>query len=366
MPGDDGPAASLACASDIGRSCERSSPSAEGPSVAYAQLRDNSDVTIDNQPLASAALDLTGWKHSYSGKVRDLYLPAVTSTDAAAAATESNRILVVASDRVSAFDHVLEPGIPGKGELLTTLSLWWFDQLSDVPNHLVPDHAIANGTAASLIPDAVAGRAMLCKTLEMFPVECVVRGYLTGSGWKEYQVSQTVCGIPLPAGLQNGDRLPEPIYTPAWKAPMGEHDENISFERTVELVGADAAAALRDASLSIFATASAIAEKSGVILADTKFEFGADPETGVITLGDEVLTSDSSRYWDAAAWQTGTTPAERMASFDKQIVRDWLAANWDQTGTPPLLPAQIVEQTAARYRELLERLTSASEGQASR
>jgi len=325
-------------------------------------LRDNGDVTIENQPPASVAVDLPGWRHSYSGKVRDLYLPDATSTDAAAETTPGGRILVVASDRVSAFDHVLEPGIPGKGELLTTLSLWWFDQLVDVPNHLVPDHAIAHGTAASLIPDAVAGRAMLCKTLEMFPVECVVRGYLTGSGWKEYQREQTVCGIPLPAGLQNGDRLPEPIYTPAWKAPMGEHDENISFERTVELVGADVAAALRDASLSIFATASAIAEKAGVILADTKFEFGTDPETGVITLGDEVLTSDSSRYWDAEAWQTGTTPAERMASFDKQIVRDWLAAHWDQTGTPPLLPTHIVEQTAARYRELLERLTSSSSG----
>ena len=200
---------------------------------------------------------------------------------------------------------------------------------------------------------------LLCKNLDMYPIECVVRGYLTGSGWKEYQQSQTVCGIALPAGLQNGDRLPEPIYTPAWKAPQGEHDENISFERTVELVGADVATALRDASLSIFRTASAIAERSGVILADTKFEFGADRETGQLTLGDEVLTSDSSRYWDAEAWASGTTPEERMASFDKQIVRDWLAANWDQTGTPPVLPADIVERTAARYRELLERLTSA-------
>ena len=272
---------------------------------------------------------------------------------AAASAIAAERVLVVASDRVSAFDHVLEPGIPGKGELLTTLSLWWFDRLSGVPNHLIPEHTLAG----SLIPAAVIGSAMLCKTLDMYPVECVVRGYLTGSGWKEYQVSQTVCGIPLPAGLHDGDRLPEPIYTPAWKAPLGQHDENISFERTVELVGADAAAELRALSLEIFRRASDIAEEAGLILADTKFEFGADRETGLIRLADEVLTSDSSRYWDAAAWRSGRTPAERMASFDKQIVRDWLVAHWDQIGEPPVLPAEIVEQTAARYRELLERLT---------
>jgi phosphoribosylaminoimidazole-succinocarboxamide synthase len=297
------------------------------------------------------ALELDDWQHVYSGKVRDLYVPA-GATDLSAA----DRVLVVASDRVSAFDHVLEPGIPGKGELLTTLSLWWFDQLDDVPNHLVPDHSL---DGAALIPAAAAGRSMLCKTLDMYPIECVVRGYLTGSGWLEYVASQTVCGIPLPEGLQNGDRLPEPIYTPAWKAPMGEHDENISFERTVELVGAEVATALRDASLQIFHRASLIAEARGVILADTKFEFGADRATGQLTLGDEVLTSDSSRYWDAELWLNGSTPTERMASFDKQIVRDWLAANWDQTGTPPELPAEIVQQTAARYRELLGRLTAA-------
>jgi phosphoribosylaminoimidazole-succinocarboxamide synthase len=297
------------------------------------------------------ALQLDGWQHVYSGKVRDLYVPA-----GATGLADADRVLVVASDRVSAFDHVLEPGIPGKGELLTTLSLWWFDQLDDVPNHLVPDHGL---DGAGLIPAAVAGRAMLCKTLDMYPIECVVRGYLTGSGWLEYVASQTVCGIPLPEGLQNGDRLPEPIYTPAWKAPMGEHDENISFERTEELVGAEVATALRDASLEIFHRASLIAEARGVILADTKFEFGADRATGQLTLGDEVLTSDSSRYWDAELWLNGSTPTERMASFDKQIVRDWLAANWDQTGTPPELPAEIVQQTAARYRELLGRLTSA-------
>ena len=307
-------------------------------------------MTAPEQPPASTPLDLPGWRHAYSGKVRDLYVP-----EGAADLQSAERVLVVASDRVSAFDHVLEPGIPGKGELLTTLSLWWFDRLTGVPNHLMPEHTLAG----SLIPAAVAGRAMLCKTLDMYPVECVVRGYLTGSGWKEYQVSQTVCGIPLPAGLHDGDRLPEPIYTPAWKAPLGQHDENISFERTVELIGADAAAELRALSLEIFRRASDIAEEAGLILADTKFEFGSDRETGLTRLADEVLTSDSSRYWDAAAWRSGTTPAERMASFDKQIVRDWLVGHWDQVGEPPVLPAEIVEQTAARYRELLERLTGA-------
>ncbi|MGO4690247.1 phosphoribosylaminoimidazolesuccinocarboxamide synthase [Glaciibacter sp. 2TAF33] len=317
-------------------------------------------MTSETQPPAS--VDLPGWRHVYSGKVRDLYLPDTTATEAARSLADADRVLMVASDRVSAFDHVLEPGIPGKGDLLTTLSLWWFDRLNDVPNHLIPDHTLEGGTT-SVIPAAVAGRAMLCKTLDMYPVECVVRGYLTGSGWKEYQQTRTVCGIALPDGLSNGDRLPEPIYTPAWKAPMGEHDENISFERTVELVGADAASALRDASLSIFHRASAIAEAAGLILADTKFEFGADRVTGELTLADEVLTSDSSRYWDAKTWRTGATAEARMASFDKQIVRDWLAANWDpSTGSghgspPPALPAAIVAQTAAKYRELLERLT---------
>ena len=332
-----------------------------------------------DQPAASVVSDLPGWRHAFSGKVRDLYVPRESSPNASSPNASSpeatspeatadpatanlataDRVLVVASDRVSAFDHVLKPGIPGKGELLTTLSLWWFDRLEGVPNHLVADHELAGDSVRELIPDAVTGRAMLCKTLDMYPIECVVRGYLTGSGWTEYQASQTVCGIRLPAGLRNGDRLPEPTYTPAWKAPLGEHDENISFERTVELVGADVAAELRDLSLAIFSRASVIAEAAGLILADTKFEFGADRETGVITLGDEVLTSDSSRYWDAASWESGTTPEARMASFDKQIVRNWLSAHWDQTGTSPVLPLAIVEQTAARYRELLERLTSA-------
>jgi phosphoribosylaminoimidazole-succinocarboxamide synthase len=189
----------------------------------------------------------------------------------------------------------------------------------------------------------------------MLPIECVVRGYITGSGWAEYQESGTVCGIPLPSGLQNGDRLPEPLFTPAYKAPMGEHDENITFDRVVELVGAERAAELRDTSLAVYALAAAIAEEKGLILADTKFEFGVDAD-GTLRLADEVLTSDSSRYWDAESWRTGDTPSARMASFDKQIVRDWLAANWDKEGEPPALPTEVVERTTARYRELIERL----------
>jgi phosphoribosylaminoimidazole-succinocarboxamide synthase len=277
---------------------------------------------------------IDGWQHVYSGKVRDLY----------ESAEHPGAVLMVASDRVSAFDHVLEPGIPGKGALLTQLSLWWFSKLA-VPNHLVQPQDV---------PTETNGSAMLVKKLDMYPIECVVRGYLSGSGWVEYQATQSVCGVPLPAGLTDGDRLPQPIYTPAYKAPLGEHDENISFERTVELVGADVATALRDASLAIFTTASAVAEQNGLILADTKFEFGADPDTGELTLGDEVLTSDSSRYWDAEAYAAG----RRGVSFDKQPVRDWLAAHWDKTGTPPQLAPEIVEQTAARYRELIDKLTA--------
>jgi phosphoribosylaminoimidazole-succinocarboxamide synthase len=289
-------------------------------------------------------LNLPGWQHAYSGKVRDLYVPTGQTLES------TPRVLVVASDRVSAFDHVLEPGIPGKGALLTKLSLWWFDQLG------VPNHLRAADASTGEIPAAVAAKAMLVANLDMFPVECVVRGYLSGSGWLEYQESQSVCGIPLPAGLSDGDKLPEPIYTPAWKAPFGEHDENITFERTVELVGLEDATALRDLSLQIFTQATELAAAQGIILADTKFEFGRDRETGVITLADEVLTSDSSRYWDAAAYAAGTTPAEKMTSFDKQIVRNWLSANWNKNGTPPVLPSDIVEKTAARYSELIDRL----------
>jgi phosphoribosylaminoimidazole-succinocarboxamide synthase len=288
-------------------------------------------------------IEISGWKHVYSGKVRDLY----ESIDPAL----SHLILVVASDRVSAFDHVLEPAIPGKGAHLTQLTNWWFDRL-DVPNHV--SHEVP-------VPAEVAGRGTVAKKLDMFPIECVVRGYISGSGWKEYLATGAICGVELPAGLEFGDRLPTPIFTPAYKAPLGEHDENITFDRVVELIGPDDAVALRDLSLEIFTDASALAEKSGLILADTKFEFGTDPlnvddETGepVITLGDEVLTPDSSRFWSMAAWQAG----ERKESFDKQIVRNWLAENWDQTGEPPALPAEIVEQTAEKYAELVERLTN--------
>ena len=282
-----------------------------------------------------------GWRHVYSGKVRDLYVPETESN-----LESSSSMLLVASDRVSAFDHVLEPGIPGKGALLTRLSQWWFGQLAEFPNHLLEIDA----------PAEVADRAMVVRTLTMLPVECVVRGYLVGSGWAEYRESGTVCGIALPAGLSNGDRLPEPIFTPAFKAPLGEHDENISFAQTVDLVGEDTARELRDTSLEIFRRASDIAEAKGLILADTKFEFGRNRDTGELTLCDEVLTSDSSRYWDASTYRAGGP--NRLDSFDKQIVRDWLSANWDKTSEPPVLPEAIVTQTANRYRELISRLTT--------
>lgn len=285
--------------------------------------------------VGSNAVAIPGWKHVYSGKVRDLYEAEDPSLH--------HLILVVASDRVSAFDHVLEPAIPGKGKHLTTLTNWWFDRL-DVPNHLATDVPV---------PAEVSGRATIAKKLEMFPIECVVRGYISGSGWKEYQADGTVCGIPLPEGLTFGGRLPEPIFTPAYKAPMGEHDENITYERCVELVGEANASALRDLSIAVFKRASELAEKAGLILADTKFEFGIDPATGAITLGDEVLTPDSSRFWSKSAWERG----ERKDSFDKQIVRNWLADNWNQQGEPPALPNAIVEQTADKYAELVERLT---------
>jgi phosphoribosylaminoimidazole-succinocarboxamide synthase len=255
----------------------------------------------------------------------------------------ASELLLVASDRVSAYDFALEPPIPGKGELLTRLSRFWFDRIADVPNHLVEPSA--GGTP---VPESVAARSMHVLPLDMFPVECVVRGYLVGSGWAEYRETQSVCGVPLPAGLSEGDRLPEPIYTPAYKAPQGEHDENISFEQTVELVGREDAEALRELSLRVYGEAAAIALEHDVVIADTKFEFGRDTD-GTIRIADEVLTSDSSRYWDARS-------GNRTDSFDKQIVRDWLSANWDRQGTPPVLPQEIVDRTAARYAELIERL----------
>ncbi|NDC48268.1 MAG: phosphoribosylaminoimidazolesuccinocarboxamide synthase [Micrococcales bacterium] len=278
---------------------------------------------------------IPGWQHIYSGKVRDLY----------ESAEYPDLILVVASDRVSAFDTILEPEIPDKGSNLTQLTLWWFDQL-DVANHT--DSSVA-------VPEEVAGRAMVCRKLEMFPIECVVRGYLSGSGYKDYLATGEICGVRLPAGLKQGDKLPEPIFTPAYKAQLGDKDENIAFEKVIELIGKENAEALKTLSLEIFQKASALAEKSGLILADTKFEFGIDPKTNQITLADEVLTPDSSRYWSKAAWESGN----RTDSFDKQIVRNWLAATWDPTsGTkPPVLPDFIVSQTTEKYRELLRLLT---------
>ena len=281
------------------------------------------------------AQDIPGWKHVYSGKVRDLYESENPNY--------AHLILVVASDRVSAFDHVLEPAIPNKGKHLTTLTNWWFDRI-DVPNHV--SHEVE-------IPEVVKGRATVAKKLQMFPIECVVRGYISGSGWKDYQATGTICGVQLPEGLQFGGKLPAPIFTPAFKAELGDHDENISFDKVVELIGEHHANELKNLSIKIFNRASELAEKAGLILADTKFEFGIDPSNDLTTLGDEVLTPDSSRFWSKAAWERG----ERKDSFDKQIVRNWLADHWNQQGTPPQLPAEIVAQTADKYAELVERLT---------
>lgn len=302
-----------------------------------------------------AAPVLTGWTHAYSGKVRDLYVPNAGEASAEAPfAGRGDVVLVVASDRISAFDHILETEIPDKGRILTGLSLWWFEQLN-VPNHLVAT------TVEDGVPAEVAGRAMVCKKLEMFPIECIARGYLTGSGLAEYRVSQTVCSLPLPAGLSDGSRLEEAIFTPSAKAEVGEHDENISYTQMVDTVGADAADALRKLTLEIYSRAEEIARERGIILADTKVEFGTDPATGVITLGDEVLTPDSSRFWDAQLW----APGQAQPSFDKQYVRDWLSSpesGWDRASDtpPPALPADVVERTRARYVEAFERLTGAT------
>lgn len=280
-------------------------------------------------------MEIPGFKHLYTGKVRELYAPIDENF--------SHLVLIVATDRVSAFDHVLEPEIPGKGANLTQMTNFWFDRL-EIQNHR---------SSQLVVPEIVAGRAMIAKRLEMYPVECVVRGYLSGSGWLEYQETGKVCGIELPEGLGFGDRLPYPIFTPAFKAEQGDHDQNISFEEVVEIVGADIAERLRDVSLEIFLKASNLAGKAGLILADTKFEFGNDPQTNILTLGDEVLTPDSSRYWDKALWEQGV----RDQSFDKQIVRNWLSKNWDQTGEPPVLPPEVISQTASKYQELAEKLS---------
>ena len=278
------------------------------------------------------------------GKVRDNY------------AVGNDRILMVASDRISAFDVIMGEPIPGKGALLTQMALWWFEQLKDiVPNHLTGDAPESVVSAEEVAQ--VAGRSMLVRRLKPIPVEAVVRGYLAGSGWKEYQESQSVCGVPLPAGLKNASKLPAPIYTPAAKAAVGEHDENISFERTVEMIGADLAAKIRDVSIQLYKRAAAIALKKGIIIADTKFEFGLD-DAGQLVLMDEVLTPDSSRYWPAESYQEGSNPP----SFDKQFLRDWLeqahvdGRPWGKTAPAPKLPDEVIAQTAAKYREAMERL----------
>lgn len=280
---------------------------------------------------------IPGWKHVYSGKVRDLY----ESEDQ----TKQNLILIVASNRISAFDNILEPEITGKGENLTAVSNFWFDLLA-VANHRVQEE----------IPKEVLGRATLAKKLEMFPVECVVRGYVSGSGYQEYLATGKISGVELPNGLKDGDKLPEPIFTPAYKAEVGKHDENISFEQVINLVGMETAQKLRELSLAIFIRATEIAEKAGLILADTKFEFGRD-ESGEVVLADEVLTPDSSRYWDRESYLAG-----KIESFDKQIVRNWLLESWDPTaGTkPPRLSDEVVSQTSSRYAELREKLEGAT------
>ena len=303
-----------------------------------------------------SALALPGWRHVYSGKVRDLYEP----DEAALGGPHplGDVVLVVASDRISAYDHVLASEIPDKGVVLTQVSLWWFDQLADVVDNHVVTVEVSSDPADGLVPAAVDGRAMVCRRLEMFPVECVVRGYLTGSGLVEYRADRTVCGVPLPAGLVDGSRLPEAIFTPAAKAAVGEHDENVTFEEVAERIGGEAAAQLRDRTLEVYSRASAMAEERGVILADTKLEFGVDPTTGRTVLGDEVLTPDSSRFWPADEWQ----PGRAQPSFDKQHVRDWLvsaASGWDRPSgeEPPALPTEVVEATRERYEEAYARLT---------
>ncbi|MCW2769344.1 MAG: phosphoribosylaminoimidazolesuccinocarboxamide synthase [Aeromicrobium sp.] len=281
-------------------------------------------------------LDIPGATHLHSGKVRDLYEVA------------DGHLLMVASDRISAFDFILTPGIPDKGEILTRMSLWWFDQLSG----LVPNHVIS-----TTVPERVRGRALVVEKLDMFPVECVARGYLTGSGLLDYQATGQVCGVPLPGGLVDGSRLPEPIFTPATKADLGEHDENVSFEQVTQTIGLESATVLKQLTLDIYARAEEIARGRGIILADTKLEFGVRPD-GTIVLGDEVLTPDSSRFWPADSWQ----PGRSQSSYDKQFVRNWLLspeAGWDRAddNQPPSLPAHIVEKTRERYVQAYEQLT---------
>jgi phosphoribosylaminoimidazole-succinocarboxamide synthase len=275
-------------------------------------------------------------QHLHSGKVRDLF------------ALDDGRLLMVASDRISAFDHILATEIPDKGEILTRMSLWWFDRLAD----LVPHHVLSTD-----VPEQYRGRAVVCERLDMIPVECVARGYLTGSGLLDYERTGEVCGIALPGGLTDGDRLPEPIFTPASKADLGEHDENVAYDAVVDAVGADVAGELRRLTLEVYARAEGIARDRGIILADTKLEFGRRDD-GTLVLGDEVLTPDSSRFWPAAEWQ----PGRAQPSYDKQIVRNWLLSpesGWDRASgaPPPPLPQEVVDRTRSRYVEAYELLT---------
>ena len=284
---------------------------------------------------------ISGWRHVYSGKVRDLY----ESEDP----SQSDLVLIVASDRISAFDNILSPAIPGKGENLTAITNFWFEKLA-VANHRVKNVAT---------PSEVAERATVAKKLDMYPVECVVRGFIAGSGYKEYLATGEICGITLPSGLKDGDKLQEPIFTPAFKAEVGEHDQNIDFDKVIELVGKEVANQLRDTSIAIYNQASAIALRAGLVLADTKFEFGKDPNGETIVLADEVLTPDSSRYWDKAAYDQGNT----VESFDKQIVRNWLLQIWDPEGSnpPTVLSPELVEKVSSRYAELRKKLTGANQ-----
>jgi len=280
------------------------------------------------------------------GKVRDNY------------AVGDDRILMVASDRLSAFDVIMGEPIPGKGELLTQMALFWFDKLGSIcPNHLTgeaPESVVRADEVAQ-----VRGRSMLVQRLTPLPVEAVVRGYLAGSGWKEYQATQSVCGVPLPAGLTNAAKLPTPIYTPAAKAAAGEHDENISFERMSQIIGADLAGRVRDIAIRLYREAAAYALTRGIIIADTKFEFGLDQD-GTLTLMDEILTPDSSRFWPQASYQEGTNPP----SYDKQFLRDWLesvqvdGAPWNKQAPAPVMPALVANSTSMKYKEALSRLVS--------
>ena len=278
-------------------------------------------------------------KPDAQGKVRDIY-------------DLGDKLLMVATDRISAFDYILEDEIPHKGAVLTQISLFWLDQLKDViGNHLISADVADLPEQFKPYADYLRGRFMLVKKAEMFPIECIVRGYLAGSGLKEYQKQGTVCGIQLPEGLVNSSKLPEPIFTPSTKAEIGDHDENISFERCAEIIGEDAATQLRDLAIKVYTTARDHAAENGIIIADTKFEFGVID--GQIILADEVLTPDSSRFWPGDEYEEGRD----QASFDKQYVRDWLSANWDRTGNPPRLPQEVIERTSQKYIAAYEKIS---------